>query len=680
MRMPAWARPTPPARPRARLRRPLALLSATLCGVVTAFTLAAAPAAAHTSHGGGGFVSRHGSTLTLDHRPFRFAGSNNYYLMYKSRPMVDDVFADASAAGFTVLRTWGWLDIGDQDGGNSVSSGKADGVYFQYWDGAGPAYNDGADGLEHLDYVLYRARRAGIRLVIPFTNNWSDFGGMDQYVRWRGGVAHDDFYTDETIRGWYKGWISHLLNRVNTLTGVRYKDDPTVMAWELANEPRCKGSGGYPASSACTSATLTAWADEMTRYIKSIDHRHLVGVGDEGFTCAAPGSGDWTANCGEGVDNTALTALPAVDLMSFHLYPDGWGKTAGWGTQWITDHIRTAHRLHKAVLLGEFGYLDKATRNPVYQQWTDAVRRAGGNGWLYWILSGDQDDGTPYPDYDGFTVYCPSPVCRTLTNGGTWLTKGPRPLPPVADHDTAVTEFGAAATLTPAANDVAYHASVRPSTLDLDPATPGRQDSVRVTGGSFAAAADGTVTFTPADGFTGKATAHYTIRDTARRVSNTADLTVTVKPSPTAPITLSSFEDGVEGWAPGDWQANAGTVAQTTGFHTDGAHGLHVDAADGGWFGRTFDQPVDLTGKTTLRYDLRTAAAGTSTTVALQVGPDWTWCQGPFTWVPENTAQRTLEIDLLTGLSCDGAQLNEVHGVLVYLSPGAFDIDDVRAE
>lgn len=40
-------------------------------------------------------------------------------------------------------------------------------------------------------------------------------------------------------------------------------------------------------------------------------------------------------------------------------------------------------------------------------------------GALFWILSGKQDDGTLYPDYDGFTVYCPSPVCTTIANFGT---------------------------------------------------------------------------------------------------------------------------------------------------------------------------------------------------------------------------------------------------------------------
>jgi hypothetical protein len=33
--------------------------------------------------------------------------------------------------------------------------------------------------------------------------------------------------------------VQTLLTRKNHLTGVEYRDDPTILAWELMNEPRC---------------------------------------------------------------------------------------------------------------------------------------------------------------------------------------------------------------------------------------------------------------------------------------------------------------------------------------------------------------------------------------------------------------------------------------------------------
>jgi mannan endo-1,4-beta-mannosidase len=652
--------------------RPLLALLTALAVVAPAAPAAAAPSTKD------GFVTRHGAELKLDGKRFRFGGTNNYYLMYKSRLMVDDVFADATSAGFTVLRTWGFLDIGDQDGSNSVA-GKADGVYFQYWDGAKPAYNDGADGLERLDYVLKAAGDAGIKLIVPLTNNWNDFGGIAQYVRWRGGQFHDDFYTDPVIRGWYKDWISHVLNRTNTLTGVKYKDDPTVMTWELGNEPRCKGSGLYPTSPDCTTQTLTAWADEMTRHIKSVDRKHLASVGDEGFFCDDRASADWTVNCGEGVDSIALAKLPAVDVMSYHLYPHHWGKDAPWGTAWIERHNREARRIGKPAMLGEFGWVEKADRNPVYQEWTDAARTSGGSGWLYWILSGVQDDGSLYPDYDGYTVYCPSPVCITLANAADDIRRGLRSRPPVADHDTAVTAFETPVTLAPAGNDIAYRTSVRGSSIDLDPAVAGQQRSVTVAGGVFTL--DGaSVTFTPAADFHGRAVAGYTVRDLAGRTSNVAELAITVLPEATPPIQLATFETGTEGWAAAPWLGDIGTTSQTADFHTEGAYGLHISATAQGWFGIRLPAPVDLSGKVALKFDLRTGPdAGTSGAIAVQYGDVPSWCQSNFAWVPQDS-QITVTADLLTQMSCDAAALADVREVYVWAHPGEFDIDHVRAE
>ena len=67
---------------------------------------------------------------------------------------------------------------------------------------------------------------------------------------------HDDFYVQPQIKTWYKQWITTLTSRVNVITGIAYNQEPTIFAWELANEPRCGGdpsTGQYPTSpSGCT--------------------------------------------------------------------------------------------------------------------------------------------------------------------------------------------------------------------------------------------------------------------------------------------------------------------------------------------------------------------------------------------------------------------------------------------
>ncbi|CAH9080964.1 unnamed protein product, partial [Cuscuta epithymum] len=66
-----------------------------------------------------------------------------------------------------------------------------------------------------------------------------------------------------------------VLTRNNTISGVVYKDDPTIMAWELMNEPRCPSD--------VSGNTLKKWIAEMAGYLKSIDANHLLEVGLEGF-------------------------------------------------------------------------------------------------------------------------------------------------------------------------------------------------------------------------------------------------------------------------------------------------------------------------------------------------------------------------------------------------------------
>lgn len=364
-------------------------------------------------------------------RPFCFMGANNYYLMYKSEFAVRSVLDSAQAMNLGMLRMWAFLDRGSLDGSirNIHEPGHADGTYFQYWDPETqkPAYNDKSDGLQKLDFVLTEARSRGLTLTLVLTNNWRDFGGMDQYLTWYGLRHHHEFYTDSRVRQAFKDWIHHIVNRVNSIDGVPYKDDPTIFAWELANEPRTLNYHGMDAREGWTSNTITAWADEMSAYVKSQDPHHMVAVGDEGFFDR--GQKDWTYGGTVGVDNERLTALPHVDFGTYHLYPDHWSKGhKNWAKSWIDDHIELGRRANKPMVLEEYGLRVRRKqgvegeivrgwqrRAAGYANWNNLLRESGGQAGLFWLLSGYETPGEPYLDYDGFAVYEDDPTYDLLT-------------------------------------------------------------------------------------------------------------------------------------------------------------------------------------------------------------------------------------------------------------------------
>ena len=668
-----------------RLRHLPILLLVCLVALLTPHLHAQAAAADATDSRGNHFTARAGRQLFVRGQPFRVAGSNNYYLMYSSKFMVDDVLTRAASQNFNTMRTWGFLDVGNADGTNSVD-GPHNGVYFHYWNGSEPAFNDGPNGLQMLDYVVYKAGQLNLKLVIPFVNNYDQFGGMDQYVKWRGLQYHDQFYTDPTIRQWYKQWIKHVLNHTNVYTGVQYKDDATIMTWELANEERCAGYGVYGPSDNCSTATITDWARDISSYIKSLDRKHLVSSGSEGFYCDDPSSSDFTVNCSQGVDSIALAKLPAMDVISYHLYPDSWGKTPEWGTDWIERHIRDSHRLGDRAIGGEWGILEKNIRNPVYQQWENAVLKDDGAGALYWILSGLQDDGTLYPDYDGYTVYCPSPVCSAFTHFARKIQHLTVNNDPIADNDMATTANNTPVTVNVSTNDITYgKATLDLASIDLDPATPGRQSTLSTSFGAYTVNNGGNVNFIPASTcVSGAISTPYTIEDSRKRISNPANLVVTVGGILGE---LFNFEDGTDTWAAASYNAGAGTVSQGTQGATSCTHSLAVTATGGGFFGPTYNtSPLPLTtaGIANLLFDITTTATGTSQSVAVQFGSDYHYCSTPFTYQNAGTsATYTVNLaSLATPANCGGtapADTSVIQGFFVYFSGGGtYFLDNVR--
>lgn len=336
------------------------------------------------------FVQTKNTEFILNGKPFYFSGTNNYYLNCKSEKMINDVLMNASKMGLKVVRCWGFID-GPPESGYLMQ--PEPGVFDE-------------SGFQRLDYTVYRAGQLGLKLVIPFVNYWRPFGGMSQYVAWTGGGRQDEFYTRDSTKIAYKKYIQHVVNRTNSFTKIQYKNDPTIMAWELANEPRCPSDK--------TGDTLLKWADEMSGYIKSLDKNHLVAVGDEGFY-ARPKSDDWTRNGYDGADWERLIALPNIDYATAHLYPEDWNKDLDWSLDWILEHIEGAKRVGKPFVLEEFGLKDEAVRDSVYTVWTDAIYKNGGAGWQFWILTGIEDDSSYYGNFDGFRVIYPGKTASLLS-------------------------------------------------------------------------------------------------------------------------------------------------------------------------------------------------------------------------------------------------------------------------
>jgi mannan endo-1,4-beta-mannosidase len=351
----------------------------------------------------------------LNGRPYPVLGSNCYYLGYCPEPrMIDSVLDAAGAFSATALRIGAFMDL--HQTGEGVPHGMF-GACFQYFDHAENriVQVDGEQGLRRLDRAVHLASARGYKLILVLTNSLPDFGGMDAYLRWlspgAGDLRHDEFYDREDARAAYERWVRHLLERTNTETGIQYKNDPAIFAWELANEPRCASYQGMPGRSDCArSRRILRWIEHMSAFIKGIDPHHLVGVGDEGFFHRAF-SCHHLYDGRHGVDCEAFLQVRDIDFGTYHLYPQGWGETSrGFGLRWIRQHAKVAAKVGKPMLLEEFGLVPgdsfvsgTAVRDDIYAEWVRAAAGAGGS--LFWMLAGVEADGERFRSADKYCLF-----------------------------------------------------------------------------------------------------------------------------------------------------------------------------------------------------------------------------------------------------------------------------------
>ncbi|GLJ16689.1 hypothetical protein SUGI_0286660 [Cryptomeria japonica] len=214
------------------------------------------------------FVQTKGTQFMVNDLPFYINGFNTYWLMVFSadpstKPKISEVFQQAASVGLTVARTWAFND------GGWRALQKSPGVYDE-------------DVFKALDFVISEAQKNNIRLILSLCNNWGAYGGKSQYVKWglSAGLklsSDDAFFADPTLKTYFKDHIKKVLTRVNTITDIAYKDDPTIFAWELMNEPRC--------TSDPSGDTLQEWITEMAVYIAGSHNQflHLTSPLDPGY-------------------------------------------------------------------------------------------------------------------------------------------------------------------------------------------------------------------------------------------------------------------------------------------------------------------------------------------------------------------------------------------------------------
>jgi len=93
---------------------------------------------------------------------------------------------------------------------------------------------------------------------------------MDIYVQEFGvSKTHDEFYTDMSVREKFFDYVQFVVSR--------YAHEPTVIAWELANDARCNST--LSASEFCNTNTVTQWHADTSNYVRSIDPNHLITAG-----------------------------------------------------------------------------------------------------------------------------------------------------------------------------------------------------------------------------------------------------------------------------------------------------------------------------------------------------------------------------------------------------------------
>ena len=215
--------------------------------------------------------------------------------------------------------------------------------------------------LTGLDFVLAEMGKRNMRGVLCLNNFFYWSGGMAQYVSWFTGEkipypeehSWDEymrfsarFYTLPKATKLYNDLIEKLVSRKNTITNVLYVNDPTIMSWQLANEPREFGHD----------KKYFKWVKKSSNLIRHLDKNHLICIGNEGILDNLVGS-----------TYKKTAALKNINYLTVHLWPENWGwyspknpdesfeTTRRKSIAYLEKNAEVSKSVLKPIVLEEFG-------------------------------------------------------------------------------------------------------------------------------------------------------------------------------------------------------------------------------------------------------------------------------------------------------------------------------------
>jgi mannan endo-1,4-beta-mannosidase len=217
-----------------------------------------------------------------------------------------------------------------------------------------------------LDFLLAEMGKRGMHAILFLNNAWDWSGGFSQYLSWNGygpipnpNVPPNTwpqfmsfsgrFNSCEPCISQFEDFIRFILGRTNGLTGLKYTDDPAIMTWEIANEPRAFSDENIPA--------FEAMISRIAALLQELDKNHLVTTGTEG-----------RHGCEQKMELfERIHANPDIDYLVMHIWPKNWGwldvsdiggslaSSTEKTNRYMNDHIEVAARLNKPIVLEEFG-------------------------------------------------------------------------------------------------------------------------------------------------------------------------------------------------------------------------------------------------------------------------------------------------------------------------------------